>query len=1249
MQELRARASWRQEDKEQGNRQLVNEWNQFCPKMESPLFRTTVIINDCHPLKALVDDGCSGYATINETTAKKLKLSFVPISPRSVSGVLDGMSSSITNVASFCMDIGGLKTNKVWAYVVQRQNEDLIIGRPWLLHHQAILDPAKAQISFKSSDVVLHSDDVLRKDPRSAENVLKIAQVTASTYAALSRRSKRPGNTIELFAASIADIDKALQVKPKLSREEIARQLPEHYRQFVQVFDPNEASKLPPHRPGLDHEIPIELDENGKEKEIPWGPLYNMSRDELLVLRKELTSLLGKRFIQESKSPAAAPVLFARKPGGGLRFCVDYRGLNAITRKDRYPLPLIRETLAAISKAKWLTKLDVSAAFHKIRMAKGEEWKTAFRTRYGLFEWKVCPFGLTGSPATFQRYINWALRSYLDDFCSAYVDDILVFSSGSLADHRSKVKTVLQRLMDTGLYLDISKCEFETKSTKYLGYIIETNVGIKMDPEKLRAICDWEQPTTVKAVRSFLGFANYYRLFIKDYARIVKPLNDLTKKGQAFIWSEAQAEAFRRLKQAFTDGPVLASYDPELKTRLEPDASGWATGGVLSQFDQKSQLWRPTAFFSARHSPAECNYDIHDKELLAIVKCVKEWNSELRGLSQPFEVLTDHRNLETFMTKRHLNERQVRWAEFLSQFNFRLTHRPGSQAVVPDALSRRDQDTPAGTDDTRLSERERVLLPAPLWVNVDEIEETGLPCPFSDDTNLQELWQEALLDRTAGQSFRRAYEAVRQKESRFPIDLELRLATGECDITDNGFLRYRERLWLPCYERLTTRVIQTIHDSSLSGHPGRDATIALLSRKFFWPGMHQQARQFSKNCAVCGRATIWRDKKRGLLKPLPIPQRIWQEISMDFITGLPQSDDGCTTLLVVTDRLSKGTMLIPVPPGQFDSKGVAKLFLRHYVSLHWLPRGIVSDRGPQFVNALWDTVCGLLKITQRLSTAYHPETDGATERRNQEVETYLRTFVAYEQNDWVQWLPLAQIALDNRPATSTGISPFFLTHGYDADAITTIEETARPRRSTTPHAAGLAIVEKFQEAQEFAQSAMAVAQQRQEHYANQQREVPHTYKVGDKVWLNLKNVATERPSRKLDWIHAKYTVTRVFPNNAHFYELDVPSRIHKRFHTSLLRPAATDPLPSQLADEAEPPAIISAEGDEMWYIEAILRARTRRYGRGSRREVLVKWIGYTEPTWEPLQEVQESTALAAFNLRYGDAATHDGPVEGEGR
>ncbi|KAF7174555.1 hypothetical protein CNMCM6106_009110 [Aspergillus hiratsukae] len=300
----------------------------------------------------------------------------------------------------------------------------------------------------------------------------------------------------------------------------------------MKVFRPEVIGQghLPPHRPGIDHAIELEKDEQGREKAVPWGPLYNMTKEELLVLRKTLTDHLEKGWIRVSKSPAGAPVLFVRKPGGGLRFCVDYRKLNEITKKDRTPLPLISETLRMMAKAVWYTKLDVSAAFHKIRIKEGDEWKTAFRTRFGSFEWLVTPFGLTGAPATFQRYINSVLREFLDVCVSAYIDDVIIFTNGSLQEHRSQVMQVLKKLEEAGLQLDINKCEFEQKRVKYLGYIVDSEQGICVDPEKVEAIKAWEPPSTVRGVRGFIGFANYYREFIPRFSEIAQPLTNLTKK-----------------------------------------------------------------------------------------------------------------------------------------------------------------------------------------------------------------------------------------------------------------------------------------------------------------------------------------------------------------------------------------------------------------------------------------------------------------------------------------------------------------------------------------------------------------------------------------------------------------------------------------------------------------------------------------------------------------------------------------------
>ncbi|KAI0992153.1 hypothetical protein K3495_g16033, partial [Podosphaera aphanis] len=288
-----------------------------------------------------------------------------------------------------------------------------------------------------------------------------------------------------------------------------------------------------------------------------------MSREELLVLRKTLTELSEKGWIRPSNSPAAAPVLFARKPNGGLRFCVDYRGLNAKTIPDRYPLPLFRETLRQLSKARWFTKLDVKSAFHRIRIRDGDEWMTAFRCRLGLFEWLVTPFGLTNAPATFQRYINEQLREHLDCDATAYMDDVLAYTSGTKEDHWRTVRSILSRLSKAGLYLDIDKCEFLCKEVKYLGFIVRAGEGATVDPAEVAAIKGWQAPTSVTGVRSFLGFANFYRCFVDKFSDIATPLINLTKKGTIWNWGPDQENAFQKLKDVFASEPTLAQWDPD--------------------------------------------------------------------------------------------------------------------------------------------------------------------------------------------------------------------------------------------------------------------------------------------------------------------------------------------------------------------------------------------------------------------------------------------------------------------------------------------------------------------------------------------------------------------------------------------------------------------------------------------------------------------------------------------------------------
>jgi hypothetical protein len=591
-----------------------------------------------------------------------------------------------------------------------------------------------------------------------------------------------------------------------------------------------------------------------------------------------------------------------------------------------------------------------------------------------------------------------------------------------------------------GLHLDVDKSEFSVKKTKYLGFIIEAGQGMNMDPEKVSAITAWETPKTVKGIWSFIGFANFYHQFIRNFSEVVAPLTKLTGKGAGFVWGIEQQVAFDKLKSAFTAAPALANFDPDLETVLECDASGWATGGVLSQYG-KDKVLHAVGYFSQKHDAAQANYTIHDKELLAVMKCLAQWDAELK-MVQKFTVITNHKNLEYFTTRRLVLERHVRWADTLSMYNLTFVYRPGKVNGRADAMSHKEEDIPIGGDDDRTISREfqtlrpvtkqeftkaereagallcflaqiafshpmrGSLLPARngghnAWAVQEEpagaqdkttIEtppvvelKAGTPAPAEtleegDEDTSNRRWAEAI---DQDPTYKDAIAALKEGARKFPPNAGIKVSLSECSLSEEGLLMYRDRKWVPNNALLRTNIIAKTHNSPAAGHPGRGNTYSILARTYFWPGMLSNIQQFIQNCKVCGRTKPWRELKWGLLRTLPLPDRIWKKIFMDFITDLPLSD-GYRNLMVVTDCLSKDVILIPLP--NLKVVTVANAFLERVVAYHWLPDYIVSDRGSQFLSNFWTTLCSKIGIKQRLSTAYHPQTDGLTERMNAVIE-----------------------------------------------------------------------------------------------------------------------------------------------------------------------------------------------------------------------------------------------------------------------
>uniref|UniRef100_A0A3P9IHF7 Reverse transcriptase n=1 Tax=Oryzias latipes TaxID=8090 RepID=A0A3P9IHF7_ORYLA len=469
---------------------------------------------------------------------------------------------------------------------------------------------------------------------------------------------------------------------PLSSPEEIdLSNVPSCYHDLRTVFSKARAGALPPHRP---YDCSITLLDGAP---LPKSRLFNLSGPEKVAMENYIQEALSSGHIRPSSSPVGAGFFFVEKKDKTLRPCIDFRELNQITVKDKYSLPLISSVFDSIQEARIFTKLDLRNAYHLVRVKEGDEWKTAFSTPLGHYEYLVMPFGLTNAPAIFQRLVNDVLRDFINRFVFVYLDDILIYSKNP-EQHSDHVRLVLQRLSENQLFVKAEKCQFHATTIPFLGYIFEAG-SIRPDPAKIEAVSQWEPPNTRKKLQQFLGFANFYRRFIRNYSAIAAPLTQLTSTARAFLWNSAAQEAFDTLKSFFVSAPILVQPDPTRQFVVEVDASDSGVGAILSQREEKSGKLKPCAFYSKKLTPTERNYDVGNRELLAIKLALEEWRHWLEGAVHPFIVWTDHKNLSYLRSAKRLNSRQARWCLFFDRFNFTITYRPGSRNIKPDALSRK--------------------------------------------------------------------------------------------------------------------------------------------------------------------------------------------------------------------------------------------------------------------------------------------------------------------------------------------------------------------------------------------------------------------------------------------------------------------------------------------------------------------------------------------------------------------------------
>ena len=675
---------------------------------------------------------------------------------------------------------------------------------------------------------------------------------------------------------------------------------------------------------------------------------------------------------------------------------------------------------------------------------------------------------------------------------------------------------------------------------------------------------------------------NFWRKFIKRFSHIARPLNDLLRKDTVFQWTPAHQTAFDELKHTITSGPVLRIPQPTLPFVLETDSSGFAISGILMQ-EHDSKL-HPVGFHSASLNSAERNYPTHDQELLAIIRSLAHWRKHLEGTQHPILIRSDNAALSYFMKSHSLNRRQARWSEYLSRFDFRIEHIGGKKNRA-DGLSRRPDYYPEGIDNA-----DQVLLPSSHFINAI--------IEFSSPVSLERFKFSDTLP--------------------FPSDIEAKLQDPTSRWTSiNGVVRDAgEHLVVPRDVTLHNEIIHLTHSTPYAGHPGIEKIYELVSRNYVWNLLYTDVTQFIKSCPQCQQTKVIHSKPAGLLNPIPPITTPWEEITADLIVELPSSQ-GYDSMFVVVDRFTKRAHFIPTT-STISAEGTARLFRDNVWKHHGWPKKIISDRGPQFAAKFTQELNKLLGIETALSTAFHPQTDGQTERTNQELEQYLRLYTNFMQTDWSDWLASAEFAYNNCSHSSTDHSPFYLEYGRHPRTPLTIDTPDSYVPASQDFFTTLA------NARDAAFCALQHTAENMKRYADRKRKKAPLLSPGQKVWLDMVNLKTGRPSKKLDVRRTgPFEILRQI--NPVAYELRLPPswRIHPVFHVSLIHPATIDESlhPVIVDDTLRPPPDLIDDQEE-YEVESIL---DHKHGK-RRRQYLVKWKGYplSETSWQSRSDLRHA-------------------------
>ncbi|UYV78663.1 hypothetical protein LAZ67_16002321, partial [Cordylochernes scorpioides] len=715
---------------------------------------------------------------------------------------------------------------------------------------------------------------------------------------------------------------------------------------------------------------------------------YRVSPKERDIIKEQIQDMLQEGVIRASSGPWAFPVILVRKRDGNWRFCVDYRKLNSITVKDVYPIPRIDDVMDTLQGSRYFTAIDLRSGYWQVEIEEQDKKKTAFTTSHGLYEFNVMPFGLCNAPATFERIMDNVLKNIKWKFCLCYLDDVIIYSP-DFTTHLGRIEAVLKCFRESNLRLNGKKCRFGFEEIEILGHVTSKH-GIKPADHNVKAIRDFPRPSKTKEIQSFIGLCSYYRKFIKNFSRIADPLFKLTRKDSPFIWSESQEEAFITLKSLLTNPPILSHFDPEAPTQIHTDASNIGLGATLVQTINGQE--KVISYISRSLSKPERNYSTTEKECLALVWSMSKLRPYLYG--RRFKVMTDHHALCWLRNLRDPTGRLARWALKIQEFDFEIIYKSGKKHLDADGLSRG-------------------------------------PLPETDfDDNYDSLFFNPVIEDS---------DEYIENIKRCLGDTEGKRSIVENFKEENGCLYKRNprpegRAWLLVVPRVRRKdILKEHHNHMICGHLGVTRTMHRLKDKYFWPSMLKDVVEYVRTCHLCQSRKGSNQLPAGLLHPIPAANYPFERVGIDFLGPLPSTKNKKKWMIVLTDYYTKYAETKAVIDA--TAREVAKFLTENVILKHGAPRYLISDRGSQFTSNLVKEITKICQIQHCLTTSYHPQTNGLTERLNRTLINMISMYVNVDQRNWDEILPFITHAYNTTIQDTTKYSPFFLLYGREPVSI----------------------------------------------------------------------------------------------------------------------------------------------------------------------------------------------------------------------